>query len=110
MDVDHVTINTLTVEEKANCMKKGLCFFCKWAGHMTKNCPKKKSNQSQQGKPKDQQKSPTNIRAATPEQSKEDEEETKDEDTRETLLHGVKNLSEEDREVLFNELLKKEGF
>ena len=110
MDVDHVTINALTVEEKANCMKKGLCFFCKWAGHMTKHCLKKKSNQNQQGKPKDQQKPPTNAWTATSEQDEEDKEETKDGDTRETLLWGVKNLSEEDREALFDELLKKEGF
>jgi hypothetical protein len=110
MDVDRVTINALTAEEKANCMKKRLCFFCKWAGHMTKHCPEKKSNQGQQGKPKDQQKPPTNVRAAILEQDKADKEETKDEDIRKTLLQGVKNLSEEDREVLFNELLKKEGF
>ena len=110
MDVDCITINALTAEEKADCMKKGLCFFCKQAGHMTKHCPKKKSNQNQQGKPKDQQKPPTSAWAAAPEQDKEDKEETKDKDTRETLLRGVKNLSEEDREVLFNKLLKKEGF
>jgi Zinc knuckle len=110
MDVDHIVINTLTAKEKADCMKKGLCFFCKRAGHMMKNCPKKKSNQNQQGKPKDQQKPPTNVWATVLEQNKEDDEEIKDEDTRETLLRGVKNLSEEDREAFFNELLKKVGF
>ena len=110
MDVNCVTINALTAEEKADCMKKGLCFFCKWAGHITKSCPKKKSNQNQQGKPKDQQKLFTSIQTTMLEQSKEDDKEVKDKDTRETLLWGVKNLSEEDREALFNELLKKEGF
>jgi hypothetical protein len=75
-----------------------------------KTLPKKKSNQSQQGKPKDQQKPSANAQAVIPEQGKEDEKEAKDEDTRETLLQGVKNLSEEDREALFDKLLKKEGF
>ena len=86
MDVDLIAINALTTEEKADCIKKGLCFFCKWAGHMTKYCPKKRSNQNQQGKPKDQQKLPTNVQAAVPEQNKEGNKEAKDEDTRETLL------------------------
>jgi hypothetical protein len=41
MDVDSIAANALTTEEKADCLKKGLCFFCKKSGHMTRNCPKK---------------------------------------------------------------------
>jgi hypothetical protein len=43
MDVDNVAANALTMEEKADCLKKGLCFFCKKSGHITRNCPKKQS-------------------------------------------------------------------
>jgi hypothetical protein len=43
MDVDNVTTNALTMEEKADCLKKRLCFFCKKSSHMTRNCPKKQN-------------------------------------------------------------------
>jgi hypothetical protein len=41
MDVDGVVVNTMMAEEKANCMKRGTCFFCKEGSHMAKNCQKK---------------------------------------------------------------------
>jgi hypothetical protein len=43
MNVDNITANALTTEEKADCLKRGLCFFCKKSGHMTRNCPKKQN-------------------------------------------------------------------
>jgi hypothetical protein len=43
MDIDSIVANALTTEEKADCLKKGLCFFCKKSSHMTRNCPKKQN-------------------------------------------------------------------
>ena len=44
MDVDVITkvYKTLMDEEKTKLMKKGLCFWCKKAGHPSRDCPKKK--------------------------------------------------------------------
>jgi Zinc knuckle len=43
MNVDGVVVNAMTAEEKADCMKRGTCFFCKESGHMAKNCQKKRN-------------------------------------------------------------------
>ena len=44
MDIDVVTrtYNTMTNEERTELMKKGLCFWCKKPGHLSRNCPDKK--------------------------------------------------------------------
>ena len=44
MDVDVITkvYKTMTDEERANLMKKGLCFRCRKAGHLSQDCPEKK--------------------------------------------------------------------
>ena len=44
MDVDVITkvYKTMTDEEKTKLMKKGLCFQCRKAGHLSWDCPEKK--------------------------------------------------------------------
>ena len=44
MDIDVITraYKTMTDEERTELMKKGLCFQCKKAGHLSQDCPKKK--------------------------------------------------------------------
>ena len=44
MDVDVITkvYKTLMDKEKTELMKKGLCFWCCKAGHLSQDCPKKK--------------------------------------------------------------------
>ena len=39
MDVDVVHIGKLTLEERKHCIKKGLCFHCWKAGHLSRECP-----------------------------------------------------------------------
>ena len=40
MDVD--VFKTMTEEEKKELMRKGLCFWCKKEGHLSRDCPEKK--------------------------------------------------------------------
>ena len=44
MDVDVITkvYKTMMDEERAELMKKGLCFQCRKAGHLSWDCPEKK--------------------------------------------------------------------
>ena len=44
MDVDVITkvYKNMTDEEKTELMKKGLCFWCRKAGHLSQDCPEKK--------------------------------------------------------------------
>ena len=44
MNVDVITkvYKTMTDEEKTELMKKGLCFRCRKAGHLSRDCPEKK--------------------------------------------------------------------
>ena len=44
MDVDVITkvYKAMTDEERAELMKKGLCFQCRKGGHLSRDCPEKK--------------------------------------------------------------------
>ena len=96
MDVDTVQVNAMTSEEHANCMKEGCCFFYKDKGHMSKACPKKKN------KPKTSQTWAVEVKATQEEEPKEDD--------KTNILSRVRKLSKEDRTVIFDEMLKAEGF
>ena len=39
MDVDVVCVGKLTSDERKCCIKKGLCFHCQKAGHLSGECP-----------------------------------------------------------------------
>ena len=39
MDVDVVRVRKLTLEERKQCIKKGLCFHCRKLGHLSGECP-----------------------------------------------------------------------
>ena len=48
MDVNVVHVGKLTPDERKCCIKKGLCFHCQKAGHLSGEClsfPNKKPNQ-----------------------------------------------------------------
>ena len=42
MEVDNVKLNSLLAEDRQKLMSEGRCFRCRQTGHMSKNCPKKK--------------------------------------------------------------------
>ena len=44
MDVNNVQLNPLTDEEWKRFMQEGCCFCCCLQGHMSRDCPKKKTN------------------------------------------------------------------
>ena len=39
MDVNIIRVGKLTPEERKCCIKKGLCFRCRKAGHLSRECP-----------------------------------------------------------------------
>jgi hypothetical protein len=41
MDLNFIKLN-MSKEETADCMRKGLCFLCKQAKHIMRDCPMKK--------------------------------------------------------------------
>jgi Zinc knuckle len=97
MDVDNVAMNALTMEEKADCLKKGLCFFCKKSGHMSRNCPKKQSKGT----------GPTQstIKVVTTEESAPIATAVP-----EGLREQMKKLPQEECQKLLDAMLEEEGF
>jgi hypothetical protein len=95
MDMDTMEINSLTKEEKYKYMKKGLCFYCKETGHISCNCPKKKSrNQdNQQGGSSSQWNSLPAAKAAQIEEQPRTED--KEGDLKELTKHFKKLGKEE---------------
>ena len=60
-DPNAMDIDALTVEERAELMRKGACFFCRNIGHRATDCPKKRNrNQGSSSPPK------TNWKQKTP--------------------------------------------
>jgi hypothetical protein len=62
-------IDAMTMEERTSLMRRGLCFFCKLAGHLARDCPKKK------GKGPPPKKDVKGIHALLSELTKEEKEE-----------------------------------
>ena len=46
MDVDRVSVGKLTQQEREECRRKGLCFYCRKQGHMATQCPEKGQKQT----------------------------------------------------------------
>ena len=40
-------VNAMTTEERAEAMKKGLCFGCGKHGHLNRDCPNKKGKKEE---------------------------------------------------------------
>jgi hypothetical protein len=99
MDVDAVQVNALTLDECANCIKEGRCFFCKNKGHMLNTCPKKQKN-----KQKPQQMRTVKVKATKEEEPQEEESD------KANILSRVSKLSKEERTAIFDKMLKAEGF
>jgi hypothetical protein len=114
MDVDSVAVNAMTAKEKANCMKRSTCFFCKNTSHMAKNCPKK------QGKKKlwqanqvtmpmqanqvatDQMTTPITTTVATPPPPAQIDHDA--------ICGNMRSLPQDERRALLEQMLDDEGF
>jgi hypothetical protein len=109
MDVDTMEINSLTKDEKDKYMRKGLCFYCKETGHVSRNCPKKKgwSQDNQRGGSSRQWNAPPAARAAQIEEQPKNEE--KEGDLKE-LTKCFKKLRKEEQNALFEDILVSEDF
>ena len=44
-DPNAMDVDSMTVEQRAEAMKKGLCFRCGKNGHLSKDCPDKKKKE-----------------------------------------------------------------
>jgi hypothetical protein len=99
IDVDNVTANALTTEEKADCLKRGLCFFCKKSSHMTRNCPKK---QNRGTRPTQCTIKEVTTVESTPVATVASE--------KEGLHEQMKKLPQEECQKLLDAMLEEEGF
>jgi len=45
-DPNAMDVDSMTIEERHDLMRKGACFFCKQPGHIATNCPKKKKKKN----------------------------------------------------------------
>ena len=97
MDVVTKTYKAMTDEEKTELMKKGLCFRCKKAGHLSHDCPEKKGKAI--AAPQSTTSTPT---PATPKKM-----------TAKELTAHIRSLTallNEDEKTEFYDEAKKEGF
>jgi Zinc knuckle len=99
MDVDNIAANALTTEEKADCLKKELCFFCKKSGHMTRNCPKKQNKGT--GPFQSAIKEVTTVESAPVATTAPEKE---------GLCKQMKKLPQEECQKLLDAMLEEEGF
>jgi hypothetical protein len=110
MDVDGVAVNAMTAEEKANCMKRGACFFCKNTSHMVKACPKKQgrkkpwqtnqiTTQTQANQVATNQTTAPMAPMPPPPQTDHD-----------AIRGNMKSLPQEERRALLEQMLDDEGF
>lgn len=103
-------IEKLTPEERARCIKDGLCFRCRQAGHSSQNCPN--SNKTQSTTPQNK-----NIRAtdtATTAENKATSAEPKETTTKSNdpvanIRRLFSQLNDEQKSQYFAEV-EKEGF
>jgi hypothetical protein len=90
MDVDSISIGALSKQEKDRLIKENKCFYCKEAGHVSKNCPKKK-------------KKPSTSARVTDTASEADTEATVV-TAKDSLLSGIKDLTQQERDELYADL------
>ena len=100
MDIDVITkvYKTMTDKERTKLMKKGLCFWCRKLGHLSRGCPEKK------GKAAVQQSTPT-ISTPTPATPKKMM-------AKELTAHirSLMALLNDEEKMEFYDKAKKEGF
>ena len=102
MDVDTISVNTLSREKRERHVRNNLCFICHKDGHMSKECPDRKHYKggSSKGKYKGKYKKGKrfakgrHIRATEMDDSSEEEEE-------------VTESSQSNEEKVINALMKK---
>ena len=103
MDVDAISVNALSREEREHHVRNNLCFICHKDGHMSKECPDRKHYKggSSKGKYKGKYKKGMrfvkgcHIRATEMDGSSEEEEE------------DVTESSQSNEEKVINALMKK---
>jgi Zinc knuckle len=110
MDVDGVAVNAMMAEEKADCMKRGACFFCKNTGHMAKTCPKKQGKrkpwQANQVTTQTQVDQVATDPAATPTEPTPPPPQT----NHDQICGNMRSLPQEERRALLDQMLDEEGF
>jgi Zinc knuckle len=99
MDVDVVQTGRMSNEERQKLIKEGRCFYCKDVGHLSRECPKKPKPHTNV--------SPARSRTiATVENSENAPVVNQNQGLGVTdLAEALKNLSEEDRGRLLDEIV-----
>ena len=99
MDVDVVQTGHMSNEERQKLIKEGRCFYCKDVGHLSQECPKKP-------KPRTNASPAQSWTIATVENSKNAPVTAQNQGLGVTnLAEALKNLSEEDRGWLLDEIV-----
>ena len=107
MDVDTITqsINAMTAEERTDFMRKGLCFRCKKPGHISRDCPEKKGNNTT---PNMSNSTPSSTSTHTPTVSNQQKKMTAKELT--AHIRALTAMMNDGEKEEFYEEAEKEGF
>ena len=108
MDIDMISINGMTKEERERHFKDGLCFICHKSGHQSRDCSQRKQGGQKKaggskhgkGKGKGNRFNRRSIRNTTTGDGDEEEEEQSEPEDRESytkIRALIKNLPHEER-------------
>ena len=109
MDVDVISVNALSKEERERHVRNGLCFVCHKDGHMSKECPNRKYKEgSKSGKDKGKYRKKKkrfatgrHIRATEMDDSSEEEEDVEEssQSNEEQVIHALLKKLPKDKRI-----------